>query len=218
MNFSEQFAQLDQRLESTRQWWQFAAFHPMQSRWPNLAPELHQQLEKLRLGYPGFDEADGLELQPLLNDYIPELAGLKSLANVNRNELTAYAPDVHWQYQIAGRKWLQISRFVPHVPEQQHLLEWCAGKGHLGRLAASQGALSLTSVEWQANLCEKNQQLNERLALDSRYCVSKVVQRDVMSDELDALFQQQHFALALHACGDWRGIRLGSVWRPAVII
>ncbi len=202
MNYHQQFQEVNRLLEQTRQWWQFAAFHDRQSRWKQISPQLDKRLNQARLGYEDFNREQLSVLQQLLDELIPQLNKLKELTKLPKSDDYLEAPDSHWQYQIAGRKWSQIKHFAAHVPKHKNLLEWCAGKGHLGRLVASQGAQSLISVEWQQALCEKNHSLNLRLDIDKNYCPSCVLERDVLSEKWTEEYPLSHYALALHACGD----------------
>ncbi len=206
MNLQQRFKLLDKLLNDNRQWWQFAAFHHIESRWQTLAPELYLELKKAQAS-----KAEALEQQTDLSmkfsgvelaSYIPDLSDIQHLCQVTKNYQQSKAPTSHWQYQIAGRKWSQITRFAPHVPLKQSIVEWCSGKGHLGRLAASHGAVSLLSLEWQQALCEKNQELNHRLKIQQHYCPTQVEHCDVMSENISQHLNQQQFPIALHACGD----------------
>ncbi len=206
MNLEQQFNSLDQLLSNNRQWWQFAAFHYLESRWKVIAPELDRQLEKQRLNFVSesnpAQEPSHLYHNIDLNQFIPDLPAIERLSRINQNFQEIKAPTSHWQYQIAGRKWSQITRFVPHVPKQKAILEWCSGKGHLGRLVASNGASSLVSLEWQQPLCDKNEALNQRLQIEQHYCSTQVHQCDVLSDSVSKYLLPQQFPIALHACGD----------------
>lgn len=202
MNSEEKFTKLNSLLEKTRRWWQFGAFHSLESRWQKTEINLHRRLEVARLGYDDFCSS---QLEPLKQDllnFIPELKELEELIDLVRVEKRVSAPSSHWQYKIAGRKWSQISLFAGHIPDCQHLLEWCAGKGHLGRLAATRDAKSLTSIEWQHALCDSNRRLSQRLNIDQHYCSTSVVEQDVLSSEPMSEYTERHFAIALHACGD----------------
>jgi hypothetical protein len=99
---------------------------------------------------------------------------------------------------IAGRKLEQISAFIEHVPQQQSvILEWCSGKGHLGRLLAYAGQRQVISVEWQQQLCELGQGLAHQHQLPQQF-----LHADVMSADLSSSWAVADCAVALHACGD----------------
>nr|WP_238486465.1 methyltransferase [Motilimonas eburnea] len=77
-----------------------------------------------------------------------------------------------------------------------HWLEWCAGKGHLGRVAQYHTQQPITSIEWQSTLCHHGQAMADQLR-----CQQQFVQADVLNDNLSHLFNEAKGVMALHACG-----------------
>lgn len=145
---------------------------------------------------------------------------------------------------IPGRKWQQMRYFsqqfnqmMTHVDnlsivsaqdftktqdqpvdKTTQVLEWCAGKGHLGRLIAFEQQLGgqeswdkpsqdkpsenkqnyqITSLEWQQSLCEKGQQQAEKHQLPQSF-----IHGDAFSEAAGQLLTEDTHAIALHACGD----------------
>lgn len=109
--------------------------------------------------------------------------------------LTPISPHLTWA--IPGRKWDQIEAFARAIgPVQRPLLEWCGGKGHLGRLLAVQWQQPVTTLEHDATLCAAGEQLAQRAHVEQRF---------VTADALDASAATRlpgHHAVALHACGE----------------
>ncbi|MGX5201179.1 methyltransferase [Aliikangiella sp. IMCC44632] len=202
MHFIENFKQLDELLTSTRSWWQFAPFHKSKSRWAIQSPQLHRLLESAKVGYAPLNQVSENELLERVFTIIPELKVIKNLANLPQRLNPIEPPTAHWQFKISDRKWQQIAHFAGLVPLRQQIVDWCSGKGHLGRLVAAQGAESLTSIEWRKDLCASCQVLNKRLKIAEEFCSTKVIERDVLSGLVDTDLNQTHFAVALHACGD----------------
>ncbi|ABL99388.1 methyltransferase [Shewanella amazonensis] len=100
---------------------------------------------------------------------------------------------------IKGRKWQQISRFANIVslpPAPYPYLEWCAGKGHLGRLVGAVSHKPVLSLEWQQQLCIDGEKEAQKRGVNQRFVCA-----DAFSDEAELLQREQH-ALALHACGE----------------
>lgn len=112
---------------------------------------------------------------------------------------------------IGGRKLTQVKHFIAHAPAMQgDVLEWCAGKGHLGRLwlyhttqsavqpqSSQTTASQVHSLEWQQALCEQGEQLARQHQIPQRfYPINALGPID-----WQALHRPQH-AMALHACGD----------------
>lgn len=121
-----------------------------------------------------------------------------------RIDLTELA---HFSAHIKGRKWEQITAFVQHLPDVGlPVLEWCAGKGHLGRLIAKARGVDVLSLEWQAMLCEEGQAFADKWHLSQRFiCADAFAINDKTSDNSAHQtnpFCAQQQVVALHACGD----------------
>lgn len=113
----------------------------------------------------------------------------------------------HFSAHIKGRKWEQITAFVQHLPDAGlPVLEWCAGKGHLGRLIAKARGVDVLSLEWQAMLCEEGQAFADKWQLSQRFICADAFAIEDKADENTAHqtnpFCAQQQAVALHACGD----------------
>ncbi|WP_421684574.1 methyltransferase [Stutzerimonas urumqiensis] len=99
---------------------------------------------------------------------------------------------------VPGRKWQQVRAFGAHLPHHdgsRHWLDWCAGKGHLGRHLWQEGD-ELTCLEWDPALCAAGEGLSvaQGISADHR-C------QDVMADSASELLTGT-WPVALHACGD----------------
>ncbi|WP_339411629.1 methyltransferase [Pseudomonas sp. EA_35y_Pfl2_R5] len=100
---------------------------------------------------------------------------------------------------VPGRKWQQIDAFARSLrfsQTPQHWLDWCAGKGHLGRMLAHNGG-SLTCLEYDPQLVSSGQQLSHKLGIDAQH-----IEQDVLADDAVIQLQAQHTPVALHACGE----------------
>ncbi|MDN3630149.1 methyltransferase [Vibrio lentus] len=101
---------------------------------------------------------------------------------------------------IPGRKLQQIVAMAEASLEHhqgQEWLEWCSGKGFLGRILSQQSKQKVTSFEWQQSLCESGQKIADAQRLEMTF-----VQGDAFSKEADRVFNSNQHAVALHACGD----------------
>ena len=107
-----------------------------------------------------------------------------------------HAAERHLDWEIPGRKWQQIDRFSQAIaPIETSVLEWCGGKGHLGRVLALRHGIQVKTLEYDAALCTHG----ERLA--TRAGVQQIFQAvDVLSPQLPSL--AGYHAVALHACGE----------------
>ena len=131
----------------------------------------------------------------------PQLAA--QVASLTELEPIAHAPDAvadpRQSVDVPGRKWLQIQAFGSALrfrERPQHWLDWCAGKGHLGRSLALHGD-AVTCLEWDPALVEAGQRLSVKLGIDAEHR-----QQDVMHDSVTARLGPTVTPVALHACGD----------------
>ena len=88
----------------------------------------------------------------------------------------------------------QIEAFATAAPAPERpVLDWCGGKGHLGRLLALHWRTPVTTLEIDPALCAAGEALAERQALDHEFLVA---------DALTAEIPAGRHAVALHACGE----------------
>ena len=97
---------------------------------------------------------------------------------------------------VPGRKWQQIEAFgaaLQFAQTPRHWLDWCAGKGHLGRRLLHTGQ-QLTCLEYDPALIAAGQALSDQHGLPVTHRL-----QDVMAD---VALGPEHTPVALHACGD----------------
>ncbi|TBU83813.1 methyltransferase [Phytopseudomonas dryadis] len=107
-------------------------------------------------------------------------------------------PD-HFSVDVPGRKWQQIRAFADSLQfarAPHHWLDWCAGKGHLGRVLAQDGQ-ALTCLEHDRALVDSGRQLSQRLRIPARH-----IEQDVLGAGAAEQLSPEHSPVALHACGD----------------
>ena len=71
------------------------------------------------------------------------------------------------------------------------VVEWCAGKGHLGRILAHRFTAPVTSIEWQAALCRQGKELAGKYKLAQQFICA-----DVLNDSLQQVLQPQQQLVA----------------------
>jgi hypothetical protein len=162
--------------------------------------------------YPGTYLGTSTDINPTTNPNINP--------NINPNTDAETIADMdgelsHFSAHIKGRKWQQITTFTQAcftlAPKGLPILEWCAGKGHLGRLVAKTQDINVTSLEWQQGLCEQGQSFADKWQLPQQFiCADAFKEIDQKNSPIKA---QQH-AIALHACGDLH-VRLLQLARQA---
>ncbi|MCC2618142.1 SAM-dependent methyltransferase [Aestuariibacter halophilus] len=191
------FEQLSSTLAGLAPLWREAAFYHRQPSWQEDYPDLYQGLLALN-----DEEVAALESQPQalmtwLATYVPDMALLQNCLQLPHTFQLLDVP-VHQSVGVPGRKWTQLRAFASHVPAlpaPARVVDWCAGKGHLGRtLAAAQGH-GLLAVEKDPQLCEAGQALANRWLSHSHFACCDVLAEPVAFSAEDAV-------VALHACGD----------------
>jgi hypothetical protein len=193
MNLAEQFAALDAVLMNTREYWQCTAFDFDELPWPELQAVLHNLSDEdvARL------DNDQQQLYQFFSPFIKGVEQLAGLCNLPKNQQHRSEYPFWISNGIKGRKFEQLQDFVSALPyTTQPVLEWCAGKGHLGRMLAFNGAQSVRSVELQAHLCEQGQHSAQQQGLAMQFS-----QANVLEDDISHFFNTDTHAVALHACG-----------------
>ncbi len=127
---------------------------------------------------------------------------------VPRSPTEPLAPeDPHRTRDIPGRKLDQIRAFLAAVGRpQRSVLDWCAGKGHLGRLVCLHHAVPVTSLEIDARLCEAGADLAHR----HRVPLHDFQPADALSAAARSRLAGRH-TLALHACGELHRVLVRGV-------
>lgn len=190
----DQFAALDQLLLAYRPLWQLDPFHLLDypSHWDKaLVQWLEQQSPAALATYtPG--------LYPAAPAALPSVSRWQSVTQVPERLHCTETADRFFSQHIPGRKWQQIQYFSGAMPAPSGpVLEWCAGKGHLGRLLAHTSGWPVTSVEWQAPLCAEGNALAAQKGINQQFVCA-----DVLTPAAVDLLAQQQTSVALHACGD----------------
>ncbi len=194
-SFSRQFKRLDQLLYRYQDYWQFSPFEQQTRPWQNPALDAYlDQLEPKRQQTP----AQAKQADEGLIAFFPELAETLESLPLASSSARKLATPFWLNTGIKGRKAEQIQAFSEQLQgENLAILEWCAGKGHLGRLLSFHHQLSVDSLEWQASLCQAGQHTSDKLKLRQQFhhC-------DVLSPQAQHFIKPQQHVVALHACGE----------------
>lgn len=191
---------LETLLQAHRPLWHARPFREAQpewcQQWPVLAAELTNWPEA-RVEAANADS--GLALQWLASHF-PALSELSDWADFPVLRPQAARREQYdagrWARDIPGRKLAQIEAFVAaSQPGGDVVIDWCGGKGHLGRLLAWQWRLPVRTLEIDAGLCAAGETLALRLDVDQKFITADAL------TVADWPRRGQH-AVALHACGD----------------
>jgi hypothetical protein len=194
------FTALDAFLIEHQALWKPRPFTHLSLAWEASYPELALWLRGRSLG-----EAESAHNQPAeLVDAPEPFASLAALsAELSAiGELPGHALGAaghRLNVDVPGRKWQQIEAFascLAFASQPTHWLDWCSGKGHLGRRLLGSGQ-QLTCVEYDPLLVASGQALSQRHHLHALH-----VEQDVMAANASTVLNASHTPVALHACGD----------------
>lgn len=209
-SFTEHFAALDQLLLDHQSLWDNQPFTQQRLAWEADYPELSAWLRAQSLEHAErhqFEPWKALEEAPLR---APGESGAYFLREIQKMRLTLLAqtglprhpvkqlPGV-MSRGIPGRKWQQIEAFAACLPphwQGSRWLDWCAGKGHLGRRLAWP-ADSLCCLEHDPALVEAGKQLSRQWHVKASH-----PQCDALGEQAIAHLAASDTWVALHACGD----------------
>ncbi|WBA09537.1 methyltransferase [Salinivibrio kushneri] len=199
VSFQQQFNQLTQLLTQFQWLWQpmpmahrTLPWHEQKALCDWLTSLDHSQMMQLKA------EPEAVITQ--LSHWWPALARLVELTAVRKASTTKVDLDARLAVGVPGRKWAQIKAYIGAIPNNEETvryLEWCAGKGYLGRAISSVTGKPVESLEWQKALCEQGQAFADQHALAMTF-----YPLDAMSEQAASVVGQCDHGLALHACGD----------------
>lgn len=218
----KQFLSLHQILVKYQFLWRFEPFHWCASNhtpWSEKQVELDTWLNTLTPSDIEKLKHDPSFVLQQCVQWFPELAQLSDLTSLPQQTCTDVELDRSITTGMPGRKLAQVAAMgqaAINLHQGQQWLEWCSGKGFLGRVLAKQTHEPVTSFEWQQSLCEQGQHAAKQLNLPIKF-----VQGDAFSAQAQSVFNTQQHAVALHACGDLHTTLLQQVVQhhlPAVTI
>jgi hypothetical protein len=130
--------------------------------------------------------------------HVPAVAAIGPLLHF-APPAAAGAIDSRLVRDVPGRKLAQIAAFAASAaPTSLPLVEWCAGKGHLGRVLGLARAKPVLSIEADPALCRAGERLAARVGADQRFLAA-----DVLCDAArNRTWIDGRHAIGLHACGE----------------
>jgi hypothetical protein len=189
------------RLLADQAWlWRPQPFKEARPPWCQRLPGLTAQLlslndeEILALG------ADDGALRDLLLEHLPclgEVQGIFDRLSLRPvPSMVADTPDsLGWA--VPGRKWRQVQQFAAALgPLRAPPLDWCGGKGHLGRFLAHRWGMPAWTLERDEALCRQGEDLARRAGVPHQFAV-----QNVLAPEAAGHLVGCH-PVALHACGE----------------
>ncbi|NBA98396.1 methyltransferase [Pseudomonas sp. R5(2019)] len=198
-NLLTRFQALNTFLLQHQALWRPRPFNHLELPWEAQLPELANWLRQRSLAdaEAAHNHPECLPAPAPYPALATQAAALAAVGELSTSPLHACPPRL--SVDVPGRKWDQIEAFASHLhftEQPRHWLDWCSGKGHLGRRLL-QPDQALTCLEFDAQLIDAGQQLSQRHGLNAQHLL-----QDVMAEEASTRLQANHTPVALHACGD----------------
>ena len=200
----ERFLALDAFLLTQQRIWGEKPFTQQQLNWEADYSELASWLRARSLAFAEASHTNPYAI-PAPHPFTDWAQQAQQLSNLGAfpHALLPERP-LRMQSGIAERKRQQIKAFAgamqgganPSFVQNTHWLDWCAGKGHLGRYLAWPDA-HLQCLEFNAELVSSGQAMSDKYLSDAQHTLC-----DVMSAASAEPLQQAEVVVALHACGD----------------
>ncbi len=197
MRAAERRRQLDSVLLAWHDLWHPQPFREARPAWCERWPALTAALRALSDADAAHLNDDVPDALRWLAGYLPDIDALLPLIDIPAaDHAPPPVPGERWAWEIPGRKRSQIEAFAGAVqPGGVGVIDWCGGKGHLGRLLGLAWQQPVHTLEIDAALCADGEQLARRIGLDHQF-----LEHDALA-VADWPRQGQH-AVALHACGN----------------
>ncbi len=195
---ADRFERLDRLLEAHAWLWRPQPFKEARPAWTLVLPALTEQLLGLGEAELGHLSQDTGALMALITAHVPSMAPVAAITTLPEHPARSVPePGPHLEWGIPGRKWRQIRAFAGALgPIRAPLVEWCGGKGHLGRVLGAQWGTAVVTVDHDPALCAEGMQLAERVGVRQHFTVADAL-APATADCLG-----RHHAVALHACGE----------------
>lgn len=192
----ERFTAIDAFLIRHQSFWRAKPFCELQLAWEQQHPELAQFLRNRSLDQAEQAwQADDLQYAPTPLSHLYNQANQLSTLDFFTQRTLSKRPE-RLMRDVPGRKWQQIQAFAQVLEDADYWLDWCAGKGHLGRFLAHPDK-QLICLEQNPQLVQAGVELSQRAQINAQHIVC-----DVLSEQAATYLTEQQTAVALHACGD----------------
>lgn len=189
---------LQAALEDLGGYWRPAPFLGTTPAWCAMNPGLAASVAALEEAEVDALAADPDAAQAWLAPQLPGLAELLALAALPVLPARSLPrASARADSGVPGRKAAQIEAFLAAMPAvRTPVLDWCAGKGHLGRRVALADGQALCALEHDPVLAAEAQRLAARVGLEASVYVEDARTSAALARVAG------HTVLALHACGE----------------
>ncbi|EIK96789.1 hypothetical protein PMM47T1_09026 [Pseudomonas sp. M47T1] len=196
-NLLNRFRALDAFLLAHQPLWRPKPFTELTLPWETAHPDLAQWLRTRTLDQAETEHnhPERLAAPAPYPALAAQAAALSAVPSLPTGALQPCPPRL--KVDVPGRKWQQIEAFADALTFQHPVtgwLDWCAGKGHLGRRLLQPGQ-NLTCYEYDPALVEAGHALSQHHQLSAEHRLQNVM-------AADCHLPVDKTAVALHACGD----------------
>lgn len=196
--YAEMLRALDAALHDATWLWRPMPFKEPRPQWCVDAPELAQACLKLTDPETTHLAANLAASGAFLARFWPAAQGLEVLCQVQKAADASLGPlRAHLRCDVPGRKWEQIEAFVRATGGSDLPgVEWCGGKGHLGRWVAAATGSAVRTLERDSGLCHEGSALARKAGVEQIFETQDVLALPNLER------YGRHGVMALHACGD----------------
>ena len=200
--YTRRFIEISNCLLDYQALWSTKPFEGIPPDWATTFPELSHWLMALDDQQYSHYSANIDDLNRAISTFIPAIEHLQDISKLESfNTSLTNSEYSHIKTGVAGRKWQQICDFSAVFdqtinPIKTPIVEWCAGKSHLGRLLNLTTKQAVTALELDPVICLSGQQLAQR----DKACINHI-NCNVIEHGKDYI-DSHHTVVALHACGD----------------
>lgn len=192
----QRFTAADALLREWETAWSEPPFRSWRLAWEEDIPDLSRALR-------GLSEAQLKELEDhpgrsrrFIARWLPRVAD--QAARLEPGEIPPIRNTTLSEEGIPERKRRQIRAFVDRLPWQDlPILEWCSGKGHLGRTLQRATGQPVRCIERDERLAHRGRQIAEESDQPIDFAVL-----DALGPDAAGAVQSAQLACALHACGE----------------
>ncbi len=199
---NELFFKLTKLLLDYSSYWRTSPFKEPTPVWALTENKLCEWLLTLSEEELEFLQADDERLYKALTSHFAVANEIAELVNIPKSMATKVVhPNPFWHLTIPGRKAEQIEYFSASLgPMQGSVVEWCAGKAHLGRYLCGLHPITVNSLEIDAALVHAGSALVKTPLTNSSSLT--LHQCDVLTPSAKQFLHQDSHIMALHACGE----------------
>ncbi len=205
------FVQLSTFLHQAKGLWQFKPFHHLEFPWQQQPlldalgileePQIHELMRDKKACYELFEAKLPVDLGFLrrLEEFESSLVDLPDKIHVP-SCLSQGIPGRKLEQLNALASGAQLLKEDYKLDSCSSVLEWCAGKGYLGRVMNNALGIKVRSLEFNAELCEKGAEFAKAHSLSQSFHCEDVLALGQAS--CANYMSDKPLAVALHACGD----------------